>query len=111
MLQRRLHRRAVEQNKESSLFAPKRHCKGRWNSPLRHRDESAARQSTQLSKEKPIVTFIADATIPPGKRIEHSGAIVSRGKGTAQGKNKAFEDTEVRVATHPGFIRQLSSKK
>jgi succinyl-CoA synthetase alpha subunit len=70
-------------------------------------DEEKAAQFIASKMTKPVVSFIAGQTAPPGKRMGHAGAIIEGGAGTAADKVRALEEAGVKVAKHPEQIPEL----
>ena len=63
--------------------------------------EEEAAEFIAAQMDKPVVAYVAGVTAPAGKKMGHAGAIVSGGKGTAQGKMDALAAAGVTVAQNP----------
>ncbi|MCX6228982.1 MAG: succinate--CoA ligase subunit alpha [Bacteroidia bacterium] len=72
--------------------------------------EERAAEYIRKHVTKPVVSFIAGQTAPPGKRMGHAGAIISSGTGTAAEKIAAFESAGVQVAKQPSEIPGMLKK-
>lgn len=68
-------------------------------------EEDAAEIVPSMSKK--VFAYIAGQTAPAEKRMGHAGAIISRGRGTAESKIKAFDKVGVPVAALPSDISKL----
>jgi succinyl-CoA synthetase alpha subunit len=70
-------------------------------------EEEKAASFIEAHMSKPVVSYIAGFTAPPGKTMGHAGAIISGSSGTAQAKKDALEAKGIRVGTTPTETAQL----
>lgn len=66
--------------------------------------EEDAADFIQGQVTKPVISFIAGQTAPPGRRMGHAGAIISGGKGTAEEKFRSLDRAGVIIEKNPAKI-------
>ena len=74
---------------------------------------SAEEEAAEFIKDhmtKPVVSYVAGVTAPPGKKMGHAGAIVSGGKGTADAKIEALRDAGAQVGMNPTEAGELMAE-
>lgn len=67
-------------------------------------EEEEAAEYIKASVDKPVVAYIAGQTAPAGKRMGHAGAIVTGGRGTAEGKMVALKAAHIEVVLSPTYM-------
>ena len=69
--------------------------------------EEEAAEFIATKMDKPVAAYVAGVTAPPGRKMGHAGAIVSGGKGTAQGKMDALREAGVLIGLNPTEVGDL----
>ncbi len=72
--------------------------------------EEEAAEFIGAHMSKPVVSYIAGVTAPPGKKMGHAGAIISGGKGTADAKMDALRSAGVRIGLNPTEAGELMAE-
>jgi len=68
--------------------------------------ETDAARWIKANMKKPVVSFIAGASAPKGKRMGHAGAIISGGDDTAEAKFKVLQECGITIARSPSELGQ-----
>ena len=72
--------------------------------------EETAANYIKAHVKKPVVSFIAGQTAPPGRRMGHAGAIISGGEGTAASKMAAMTAAGIHVVKSPAEIGEMMAR-
>ena len=74
-------------------------------------EEEKAAQYIGEHVTKPVLSYIAGFSAPPGKTMGHAGAIISGSAGTAQAKKEALEARGIEVGTTPTEVAALVAER
>jgi succinyl-CoA synthetase alpha subunit len=74
-------------------------------------EEEKAAQFIAEHVTKPVLSYIAGFSAPPGKTMGHAGAIISGSAGTAQAKKEALEAHGIQVGTTPTEVAELVAER
>jgi succinyl-CoA synthetase alpha subunit len=74
-------------------------------------EEEKAAQYISEHVSKPVLSYIAGFSAPPGKTMGHAGAIISGSSGTAHAKKDALEARGIQVGTTPTEVAQLVAER
>jgi succinyl-CoA synthetase alpha subunit len=66
--------------------------------------EQEAAEFINHKMTKPVISFIAGSTAPPGKRMGHAGAIITGSAGKASEKIKALSQAGATIAPNPAEV-------
>ena len=72
-------------------------------------EEEKAATWVSENMTKPVFSYIAGFSAPPGKTMGHAGAIISGSSGTAQAKKEALEAVGIKVGTTPTEVAELGA--
>jgi len=70
-------------------------------------EEEKAARFVDEKMSKPVFSYIAGFSAPPGKTMGHAGAIISGSSGTAVAKKDALEAVGIKVGTTPTEVAEL----
>jgi succinyl-CoA synthetase alpha subunit len=72
--------------------------------------EQEAAEYIRQGMSKPVISFVAGSTAPPGRRMGHAGAIIAGNTGTAQAKKEALAAAGAVICESPAEIGSTTER-